>query len=473
MSIIDKWANKAKGLEQGLSSDAPISTDDVYISKAMSTKPALVMMNDGVNICAKACASCWDTAIPDQYLERAKYVGRRTKIGHTSVIEHSNVVLYAFVPYEYTDDLLEFLSNCRFLHTVVHPGHNLNGWHILIGGSWRAYADLYLISKTIHTNYVMLCVTNFIYENIPSDALRDIIDLGILKEDMFANVDAGVKEMVDSRFNAISNYRVDENINILSCDSMEKLVTNIKEVCPEAYLFTYKDLLQFLTVSIEFNGMSRIITQQLTRHRNAITQESQRYVDYSGAPFNSPALFKPARYNSKKLYSFSFGGQKFKMNLQNLGDAINKIYPQLRDKTTNGNDALMPEDARAYLANNTQCGKIYITFTYYNLIKFLQLREDSHAQAEIRGFATRIGKWFRENVISNTFNFEEDKDIYAALNPNLTDISVFSFGISTNDGSADIKDSVEEPISDEEYAQIYQASIEKTDELESSESTEA
>ena len=468
MSIIDKWSNKKKGLtEDTVDGESAVGMgSDIRYQKQASTKPALVMMNDGVNICARACASCWDTAIPDasNYLERAKYIGRRTKIGHTSVIEHSNDVFYMYVPAEYTNDLLAVLSNIRYLHTSVKMGINLSGWHVIIGGSWRGYADLFMMTESIHDNFVMLAITNFVYENIPSDGLRDIIDRGILDEGMFVNTELGVREMVDARFNAVSNHRVDDNINIISCDSFDKLVANVNEACAEPNIFTYKDLLEFATVTIEFNGMSRIITQQLTRHRNAITQESQRYVDYSGAPFNSPALFKPERYNPKKLYEISFGGQKFRMNLQNLGDAMNKIYPQLRDKTKFGSDALIPEDARAYLVNNTQCGKIYITFTYYNLIKFLQLREDSHAQAEIRGFATRIGKWFREEIINGMFSLESDEGLYTALNPYIGDKSIFSYFINKgdDDGAANIP-VYEEEISDAEYEEIYKASIEKSD----------
>ena len=57
-----------------------------------------------------------------------------------------------------------------------------------------------------------------------------------------------------------------------------------------------------------------------------------------------------------------------------------------------------------------------MTFTYYSLIKFLQLREDSHAQAEIRGYATRIGQWFRQNAGNDCVVF--NTNIYTALLPN-------------------------------------------------------
>jgi flavin-dependent thymidylate synthase len=145
--------------------------------------------------------------------------------------------------------------------------------------------------------------------------------------------------------------------------------------------------------------MSRIITQQLTRHRNAITQESQRYVDYSGAPFNDPADFKD-KYDKDKIYAIDwFNEENQKLTIKatsaNIGKMINSIYGQLRDQ------GMDKEDARAYLTNNTQCGKIYITFTFRKLIKFLELRVDPSAQAEIhKVYAIPIERMFKELVLT-------------------------------------------------------------------------
>ena len=148
--------------------------------------------------------------------------------------------------------------------------------------------------------------------------------------------------------------------------------------------------------------MSRIITQQLCRHRNAITQESQRYVDYSNSCFNPPYIFKPGKYDPDYKYTIKFGGSSFKMTLDELGEYMTNIYGML---TSDKNHPLMKEDARAYLPGNTQCRKIYMTFTYASLIKFLELRESKAAQAEIRMYAQNIGSWFREYT-KNFLRFE-------------------------------------------------------------------
>ena len=454
--------NKAKkGLEEA------IELEQQNNITTPSMVPSLVMMNDGVNICATACSSCWDTKLPDDYFERAKYIGRRTKTGHTSIIEHSNVVFYLFVPVERMVDLVEFLDLKNYLHSCVKPASNGSGFHMLIGGYWRAFSDLYLNAYDFKLNSVMVTITKAIQQYIPSDGMRDIIDYGILNEEDYVNVDCS---QLAQRYQLVYNERIDEDLNIVSCDNIEQLKEDLKSVCDEPYLFTTKDLLKFCTITVEFNHMSRIITQQLTRHRNGITQESQRYVDYSGAPFNSPAKFKD-RYNPKRLYEFKFGGQTFKMNLQNLGDNMNKIYEQLKDKSKYGNEALLSEDARGYLAQNTQCGRIYMTFNYYTFIKFLQLREDAHAQAEIKSYADRLGAWFRNNVING--GNPANAGLYDALIPNeiavkTADNNYFMQTITIDPGFGNEPwrdgNEVGEALSDEEYAKIYEESIKKEDE---------
>lgn len=433
-------------------------------SNSNSMIPSLVMMNDGVNICATACASCWDTKLPDTYEERAKYIGRRTKTGHTSVIEHSNVVFYLYVPSNRMEDLIEFLDLKNYLHSVVKKSKIHDGFHMLIGGSWRAFSDLYLNCVSIDDNRVLSAITSGVLNYIPSDGMRDIIDAGILKEDDFLNLDTST---ISARYALESNHRLDEDINIVNCDDYYQLIADITSVCDEAYLFTCKDLLKFCTVTVEFNNMSRIITQQLTRHRNGITQESQRYVDYSGAKFNSPAKFKPDKYNAKRLYEFKFGGNTYKMNLQNIGDAIAKIYEQLKDKSKYGSEALISEDARGYLPQNVQCGKIYMTFNFYTLIKFLQLREDSHAQVEIRSYATRIGDIFRNDVFTLG---DKKEDLYSALIPNIIGMNdevrkpIF-MPIVEQKGTViqTDKNEVAEPISEDELEKIYENNIKMED----------
>lgn len=410
MSFLDKLKGNAdKDITKG-SSDDLILPDYGEVRDTRSYDSTL-MFNNGVDICARACAVCWDTKLPDSYDERSKYIGKRAKIGHTSVMEHSNLVLYMEIYQEDHDALIQFLDGVDYLNYRVRQGvRNPNKYYMILGGTWRGFADLYLNEKDL-SNPIMMRVTNMVYNHIPADALRNIIGMGCLEEGKFANINLS---QAASMYNIYQNriYTVNENIDIINCDNIDSLVTAVNINCPEPELFTIGDLLKFCTITVNFKNMSRIITQQLTRHRNGITQESQRYVNYSKGMFNSPAKFKPDKYDPNHKYPIKFGGKSFNLNLQELGDAIVGIYSQLIDKSgTNARWALQLEDARAYLPSNVRCNTIYITFTWSSFFSFLYLREDPHAQAEMRGYGQALGKWFRE-----TFQGKYD-DVYAGLNP--------------------------------------------------------
>ena len=103
------------------------------------------------------------------------------------------------------------------------------------------------------------------------------------------------------------------------------------------------------------------------------------------------------------------------LTLSEIGKAMCDIYGMLHNPATAGAQFhLLKEDARAFLPSNVQCKKIYITFTLKNFLKFLNLREDKHAQAEIRKYAVAIGEWFRAN---SEFTSKELCDLYT--NPRL------------------------------------------------------
>ena len=404
MNIFDKFKYN-NGIVKGNNNDIIIPEYNNRVEFGTT-----LFYNNGVDICAKACAVCWDTKLPASYEERSKYIGKRAKIGHTSVMEHSNLVIYLEINKNEYNDLIEFLDGVDYLNYRQRIGvKNKDIIYLILGGTWRGYADLYLNEKNT-SNSIMRRVTKLVYEYIPADALRNIIEMGLLEESKFANINLSNGS---SMYNVYQNklYTINENIDIINCDDIDSLITSININCPEPELFTINDLLKFCTITVNFKNMSRIITQQLTRHRNGITQESQRYVNYSKGMFNSPAKFKPDKYDGIHKYSIKFGGHTCYMNLQELGDSIINIYSQLIDKSpTNARWSLQLEDARGYLPSNVRCNTIYITFTWSSFFSFLYLREDHHAQAEIRSYATALGKWFRE-----TYN--KYSDVYEALKP--------------------------------------------------------
>lgn len=391
-----------------------------------SIETHLIGMNNAMPICAEACACCWDKTIPDDYAGIAEYVAKRSRIGHTSVIEHSNYVMFMSIDICYTPSLLELLDICNFLNTKIVKSFDSSKWYMIIGGSYRGFCDLYLEAVDLN-NPVLKAITGNLYTYANSGAFEDICKYGFMDKSMFMNVEP------DENFNILTNtdaFAETDMFKIIGIDSMHKLYNNLYRVCADAakQLSTF-DLIKFTTVSIMFKNMSRTCTHQLVRHRNAITQESQRYVNYSNACFSSPALFKD-RYDPDHKYAIRFGpASQVNLTLNEIGEAVCGLYSQLHDPAITGSEyALMQEDARAYLPGNVQCRKIYITFTYKNFIKFLNLREPKAAQAEIRKYALGVGDWFRANtefttkelcdnftqprlLISEPFNIDIDEGI--------------------------------------------------------------
>lgn len=455
---------KEKGLVKG-----KVNVEDKNLSGYPMEFTGPIMMNAGVDICAEACSSCWDTPLPQGYDNKSDYIGRRSKTGHTSILEHSNTVFILNIYENELEDLAIFLATNNYLHAIYRPSEKYHGLgYLIIGGSWRGFSDLYLNMPDL-SNVIMRKITERVYAYCPSNAFTDIINFGVLNKESFSDV---YFDTFDWSIYHGESFKYSDDITIVNCDDVHALRNNLSKYCEEPNLFTEFDLLPFLTCTIKYTGMSRIITQQLTRHRNGITQESQRYVNYSGAAFNSPALFKN-KYDPKHKYEIRLGSSvKMKLNLQEIGDMINSIYGQL-DRKNNpqlGQYGLDNEDARAYLANNTQCGRIYITFTFHHLIKYLQLREDTHAQAEMNKFALQIGEWFRSI-------FDEYQNCYMAMIPYSKILedrdNFFSVSITGDDDSSnkdrDIALGVEEIL--ETHVKEYDESKEDPEVVDTTEET--
>lgn len=358
----------------------------------------LVGMNRGIDIISEACACCWDKQIPDDYHGRAEYVAKRTRTGHTSILEHSNFVIYLRVAAAYVDDMISYFDWNRFLHHKKYK-NSKGEWCILLGGSYRGYSDIYLNANDLN-NSVLKAVAGCLYTYAPSAAFEDICKFGMDKSRF---IDA---EPDDESFKVLTKYykdpEGDKNLfEIIGLDDINVLYTNLHNIDSEfAESLTTADLLEFVTVSVMFKNMTRAATHQLVRHRNGVTQESQRYVDYSYADFTSPAYFKLGKYDEDHKYNVHFGPSgPMNMTLDEIGEAICRLYGQLTNPTITGADyVLLREDARAFLPTNVQCRKIYMTFTYRMLFKALQLREAKGAQAEIRTYFATLGEWIRNHT---------------------------------------------------------------------------
>ena len=164
----------------------------------------------------------------------------------------------------------------------------------------------------------------------------------------------------------------------------------------QAKLFM-KAIFRCTTVSFKMKNFSRAISQQVNRHLCAISQESQRYVDYSKkALFVDPLPFNPKAYpDVNKKYAFKFGGKEFNMTSEELGEEIIKLYPQLKQQ------GMINQDARAFLPMNVATNAMY-TFTMENMLHFIKVRDSQFAQQEVQGLAKQL-----EDVIERS-----QKDFY-------------------------------------------------------------
>lgn len=416
----------------------------------------LIGMNNAIPICAEASACCWDKQIPDDYQGIADYVARRSRTGHTSILEHSNFIAYLKVSTSYADEFVEFLTSVRYLNTFSAKSNDGTYWHLVIGGSYRGYSDLYREAEDLN-NPILQSITAILYQYAHSAAFEDICALELMDKDLFQNLEP------DENFKLLG-LDLDESSNtdlfqVIGIDSIKKIYTNLYNIDPEiAKKITTFDLIKFTSITVLFKNMSRTCTHQLVRHRNAITQESQRYVNYSDGCFSSPALFKPDKYDAEHKYTVKFGTSgSMQLTLEEIGDAICKIYGQLQDPNIAGQEHyLLKEDARAFLPGNVQCKKIYMTFTFKNFLKFLNLREDKHAQAEIRMYAQAVGDWFRS---ISEFNTKALCDLYTGARLLIDD--PFNF-MDENLGIVDEVFSV----SDEEYEQAAGIASDGTDDEE-------
>lgn len=377
---------------------------------------ALVYASPMIHTIYPACAACYGISEEKNPTieEKVAYIGRRVKSRHTSILEHSNVIVQAYIPLKelstsifieaakHNDYLSAELSDistsdqsiismisevrdvCRYLTIHTDTIYTENGVPIMrmtFGGSVRGYRYIF---ENIENRYNKLFISIFevLKTAVPAAFFADFIADGVMNN--YTTVE--ITQDVADNINTYGHKETSEKIDMISYEDLIKIsqVTGLDmEKC-----------FDFCTMTVNFKNMSRIITQQVTRHRNAITQESQRYVNYSEAAFNSPAKFKD-KYDPKKTYDTPIGPY----NMEDLGHLMASMYRYLVEQ------GVEKEDARGFLPLNVQCGKLYMTFTLRTLIMFLHLRLDPHAQAEVRQYAEQLAEMsdpYRDNLRMDT-----------------------------------------------------------------------
>ncbi len=128
--------------------------------------------------------------------------------------------------------------------------------------------------------------------------------------------------------------------------------------------------LEHVTFTFAIEGVSRVLTHQLVRHRIAsYSQQSQRYVkEHNFETIMPPSI--AARPEAKEKF------KKLMLEIQN-------IYNEFTDM------GILAEDARYILPNAAET-KIVCTFNVRSLMNFFSLRCCTRAQWEIRQLAEKM-----------------------------------------------------------------------------------
>ena len=141
---------------------------------------------------------------------------------------------------------------------------------------------------------------------------------------------------------------------------IEKLLTKIVDM---GHLST----LEHASFTFAIEGVSRVLTHQLVRHRIAsYSQQSQRYVKEHDFEYVMPP----------SVAANSAAKQKFEQLMENIRSAYDELVAM----------GVHQEDARYCLANATET-KIVVTMNARTLLHFFELRCCQRAQWEIRRLA--------------------------------------------------------------------------------------
>lgn len=331
--------------------------------------------------------------LPDA-VERVKHVSKITKLGHESVLEHSNVVAVITIPNNtlallgvgFVYELVSVLSTSQYLHVVTGgPDDSIN---ILIGGSIRGFMNV--IRENDENNGALPFIKKIIYQSIEKEFLSSLIDNDLLDDEQCTYYPDAKLTITDEEAVPISIIEpVEEQgkrVDTIYIEDVEKVADTISK-----FGFDREDAYKVCTVSLLFHNVSRSCANQMTRHRVAISQESQRYCKHS-TNINTDFI-NPVYLNTEERY---------KDLSQEVKDHIKSFNPFASYNYLISN-SIAKEDARAWLPMNVTT-KLMMTFTYKQLAHFCKVRGEAGAQKEIRLISKELSSVILNNTPFGTVN---------------------------------------------------------------------
>ena len=144
----------------------------------------------------------------------------------------------------------------------------------------------------------------------------------------------------------------------------------VKEMVRKMVKLGHASTIEHVSFTFGIEGVSRVLTHQLVRHRIAsYDQQSQRYVASHGFEYITPPTIAANSTANKKF--------------TDLMENIRQVYDELTAMD------IPKEDARYVLANAAET-KIMVTMNARSLLHFFNLRCCNRAQWEIRDMANKM-----------------------------------------------------------------------------------
>lgn len=165
-----------------------------------------------------------------------------------------------------------------------------------------------------------------------------------------------------------SSRGVSEILADMDPEEMKKLINLLLSMGHESPL-------EHITFTFAIEGVSRVLSHQLVRHRIAsYSQKSQRYVDEGNFSYIVPPSIS--------------GKEKALNRYHECMATLQKAYDELCE--------LVPREDARYLLPNACETKLVCTFNARSLFNFFSLRCCNRAQWEIRGLALEMRAKVRE-----------------------------------------------------------------------------
>lgn len=389
--LFNKLKNKIFGNEENKEVvKSSYDTDNTVNLIQVTVAPNLYLVHKGARICV-------GRGPLEGYTAQYKHIQKMMGFGHESILEHSNVVFILSMSKdllkdtEISCDLAEFLAQTKYLNIRVKEQENKI--NILIGGSIRGY--MHVLRESDQDNFFLFYIKQIVYGSVDKAFLGILIEKGILEDDKCTYVphadieDIKEEDLVKDELDIDASYNTPEVIPGERVDLVYNTPLDIFDILGK-FGFDKDDLFSVGTVTLRIHDVSRSCSNQMTRHRVGISQESQRYCEHKTDPKED--FVNPVVLNMKDRY---------KDLDKEVKNHMDELDPFNNYKYFIGHN-IVKEDARAWLPMNSKT-QLLMTFTYKQLFHFIKLRSEPGAQTEVRLVAKDL-----KDILSYIFSINKD-----------------------------------------------------------------